>query len=96
MTIGIIWDGLVLCPSVAEAGTHGREGIADVAGMTVNKHEFRDTSTDAVMQELKRAIEALKYGSITIKVHNGKIAQVEITEKRRFDMPIEFEKGGGI
>lgn len=64
--------------------------------MTINKHEFGDTSTDAVIQELKRDIQALKYGTITIKVHNGRITQVEITEKRRFDVPMEFEKGGGI
>ena len=53
-------------------------------------------STDTVIQELKKAIEALKYGMVTIKVHNGKITQVEITEKRRFNEPLEFEKGDGI
>jgi len=62
----------------------------------VNKQEPRDVSTDAVIQELKKAIEALKYGMVTIKVHHGKITQVEITEKKRFDVPGEFEKGGGI
>ncbi len=64
--------------------------------MTTNKHESGDVSTDAVVQELKRDIEALKYGTVTIKVHNGRITQVEITEKRRFDVSVEFEKGGGI
>lgn len=67
-----------------------------MAGTMVNRQESRDVSTDAVMQEIKKAIEALKYGTVTIKVHNGKITQVEITEKRRFDGPGEFEKGGGI
>jgi len=61
-----------------------------------DRRESRDASTDAVMQELKKAIEALKYGTIMIKVHGGRIAQIEITEKRRFDIPTEFEKGGGI
>jgi len=64
--------------------------------MTVNRQEFRSASTEAVMQDLKRAIAALAYGTVTIKVHNGRITQVEITEKRRFDLPMEFEKGGGI
>ena len=67
-----------------------------MAGTMVNKQESRDVSTDAVMQELKKAIEALKYGMVTIKVHNSKITQVEITEKRRFNEPLEFEKGDGI
>jgi hypothetical protein len=67
-----------------------------MAGTMVNKQESRDVSTDTVIQELKKAIEALKYGMVTIKVHNGKITQVEITEKRRFNEPLEFEKGDGI
>jgi hypothetical protein len=67
-----------------------------MAGTMVNKQESRDVSTDAVIQELKKAIEALKYGMVAIKVHNGKITQVEITEKRRFNEPLEFEKGDGI
>lgn len=67
-----------------------------MAETMVNKQESRDVSTDAVMQELKKTIEALKYGTVMIKVHNGRITQVEITEKKRFDVPGEFEKGGGI
>lgn len=67
-----------------------------MAGTMVNKQESRDVSTDAVIRELKKAIEALKYGMVAIKVHNGKITQVEITEKRRFNGPLEFEKGDGI
>jgi hypothetical protein len=70
--------------------------MAKMTGMTTNRHESGETSTDAVIQGLKRDIQALKYGTITIKVHNGKITQVEITEKRRFDVPTGFEKGGGI
>jgi hypothetical protein len=30
-------------------------------------------------------INALKYGSVTITVHNGEIVQIEKTEKTRFD-----------
>jgi hypothetical protein len=67
-----------------------------MAGTMVNKQESRDVSTNTVIQELKEAIEVLKYGLIAIKVHNGKITQMEITEKRRFNEPREFEKGDGI
>ncbi len=61
-----------------------------------SKHESRDASVDAVLQELRTIIEKLAYGTITIKVHNARVTQLEITEKRRFDEPWEFEKGGGI
>jgi hypothetical protein len=61
-----------------------------------NKYESRSGSTDAVIQELKKIIEELVYGTITIKVHNGRVTQLEITEKRRIGEPLEFEKGGGI
>jgi len=62
----------------------------------VNKQESNDASTEAIIRGLRKDVESLRYGTITIKVHNGKITQVEITEKRRFDVPMEFEKGGGI
>jgi len=71
-----------------------RSGTA--AATVARSQEFRSASTDAIVQELKGIIEALKFGTITIKVHNGRIVQVEITEKKRFDVPMEFEKGGGI
>ena len=58
--------------------------------------EYKPVSTDTVIQDLKKVIESLKYGTVAIKVHNGRITQVEITEKRRFDLSPEFEKGEGI
>jgi hypothetical protein len=72
------------------------DGFRGVAETVTRNQESRDVSADAVIQELRKAIEALKYGTITIKVHNGKITQMEITEKRRFGVPMDFEKGGGI
>ena len=61
-----------------------------------DRRESRDVATDVVLREVARAIEALKFGVVTIKVHSGKITQVEITEKRRFNDAPCFEKGGGI
>ncbi len=60
------------------------------------KQESKDAAADAMIQELKKTIEALKYGTITIKVHNGKVAQIETTARRRFRVPLDFEKGDGI
>jgi hypothetical protein len=67
-----------------------------VAATVTRNQESRNVPADAVIEELWKAIESLKYGTIAIKVHNGKITQMEVTEKRRFDVPTEFAKGGGI
>lgn len=37
-------------------------------------------SIDAV----KSALEALRFGSITLTVHESKVVQLDVTEKRRF------------
>ena len=51
---------------------------------------------DAVLEELVKAVRRLTYGTITLKVHDARITQMEITEKRRFDERPGFEKGDGI
>jgi hypothetical protein len=66
------------------------------AGTTCGRESNRDGLTDVVLQELARAISRLKYGSITVKVHDGKVTQMEIAEKKRFDESAGFEKGDGI
>ncbi|CAN5463232.1 hypothetical protein BH10PSE12_BH10PSE12_15380 [soil metagenome] len=38
------------------------------------------TSIDAV----RTALEALRFGSITLTVHDARVVQLDITEKRRF------------
>ncbi len=43
-----------------------------------------------------KAVRRLTYGTITLRVHNAKVTQMEITEKRRFDEHPGFEKGDGI
>jgi len=58
--------------------------------------ESREALMDEVLEELVKAIRRLTYGTITLKVHNAKITQMEITEKRRFDELPGFEKGDGI
>ena len=52
-------------------------------------------TNDAIVRDIKKAIAGLDYGTVTIKVHNTKIVQVEITQIKRFDSGL-FEKGGGI
>lgn len=38
------------------------------------------TSIDAV----RSALEALRFGSITLTVHDARVVQLDVTEKRRF------------
>jgi len=54
------------------------------------------TTNDAIIRDIKTAITELDYGTVTIKVHNSKITQIEITQKRRYDDSGLYEKGGGI
>lgn len=39
---------------------------------------------DAVLQELVHAIGRLRYGSVEITVHEGRVTQIECREKLRF------------
>jgi hypothetical protein len=39
---------------------------------------------DEVAQEIVRAIEQLRFGSIEITVHDGRVTQIERREKVRF------------
>lgn len=40
---------------------------------------------DQAIAALRETLTRLRYGAITLTVHDGRIAQLEITEKRRFD-----------
>jgi hypothetical protein len=60
------------------------------------KNNNESAINNAIVRDISNAIAGLDYGTVTIKVHNSKIVQVEITQKRRFDDTRQFEKGGGI
>ena len=51
---------------------------------------------DAIIKEISDAVGSLKYGTITIKVHDKKIVQIETAERKRFDDVWKLEEGGGI
>lgn len=51
---------------------------------------------DEILKKIQDAVGGLGYGTVTITVHNKKITQVEIAEKKRFDDVWLIEKGGGI
>jgi len=63
--------------------------------MTKNQNE-KNIVNDAIVKDINQAILNLPYGTITIKVHNSKIIQIEVTNKKRFDDVWRLEEGGGI
>ncbi len=38
-----------------------------------------------VLKEIKQALAQIRYGSLEISIHNGRIVQLERREKKRFD-----------
>jgi len=51
---------------------------------------------DSLIKEIATSVEGLAYGEVTIKVHNNKIIQVDISQKTRYDDIWKIEGGGGI
>jgi hypothetical protein len=63
------------------------------------KNDFFENQSDYVNEILKRVTKALsgvKYGSVTITVHNSRVVQIEKSEKIRYDDDQYVVKGGGI
>ncbi len=48
--------------------------------------------TDEVLNEIARAISELRYGSIEITVHEGRVTQIEKREKVRFNQEPQKSK----
>lgn len=64
--------------------------------MSQNKNNNEYSVNDTVVKEIADAIAGLDFGSVLIKVHNARIVQIEVTERKRFDDLWNVEKGGGI
>jgi len=60
------------------------------------KQNSRNIVNDAIIKDIATAIGSLEYGTVIIKVHETKIIQIEVTEKKRFDDVWRVEGGGGI
>ncbi len=57
---------------------------------------LKNIVNDAIIKDIATAVGSLEYGAVTIKVHDTKIIQIEVTEKKRFDDVWRLEGGGGI
>ncbi len=60
------------------------------------KDKSKNIVNDAIIKEISDAVESLDYGTVTIKIHDSKIIQIDVSERKRFDDVWRVEEGGGI
>jgi hypothetical protein len=58
--------------------------------------QSRSIVHDAILKEIAGAINSLEYGTVTIKVHESKVIQIEVAERKRFDDVWKLSEGAGI
>lgn len=51
--------------------------------------------SDAILKEISKSIQGLAFGTVTIKVHNSRVVQLEVTQNKRFD-DVWLTEGSGI
>ena len=64
--------------------------------MGINDNSSKELINDSIIKDIRDSVSKLAYGTVTITVHNKKITQIEVAEKRRFDNVWIVEEGGGI
>ena len=52
--------------------------------MSVTPVSERDTRLDAVFEKLMEALDSVRFGNVVLTVHDGRVVQLDITEKHRF------------
>ena len=63
------------------------------------KKDFFENQTEyeaEVQRRILKALGGIKYGNVTITVHNSKVVQIERSEKTRYDDDHYVIRGGGI
>lgn len=64
--------------------------------MSSNPKVIKNIVNDAIIKDIAQAVDALEYGTVTVKVHDRKITQVEVAQRKRFEDVWKVEEGGGI
>lgn len=49
-----------------------------------SKHQDKDVSATAALKLVTEALQRLRYGAIQLTVHEGRLVQVDVTERSRF------------
>jgi hypothetical protein len=61
-----------------------------------NEKNTKKFINDSILKEVTDALASLTYGTVTIKMHDAKIIQIEVAQRKRFDDIWLIEEGGGI
>jgi len=64
--------------------------------MNINSKAAKNIVNDAIIKDIAEAVDSLEYGTVTVKVHDRKITQVEVAQRKRFEDVWKVEEGGGI
>ena len=64
--------------------------------MNKNSKLTKNIVNDAIIKDIAQAVDSLEYGTVTVKVHDRKIIQVEVAQRKRFEDVWKVEEGGGI
>ena len=64
--------------------------------MTDKRKVAKNIVNDAIIKDIAQAVDSLEYGTVTVKVHDRKITQVEVAQRKRFEDVWKVEEGGGI
>jgi hypothetical protein len=64
--------------------------------MNSNSKATKNIVNDAIIKDIAQAVDSLEYGTVTVKVHDRKITQVEVAQRKRFEDVWRVEEGGGI
>jgi hypothetical protein len=62
------------------------------ANQSQNGFSQANTATNEVTQEILRAIAQLRFGSIEITVHDGRVTQIDRREKVRFNQSPDSQR----
>jgi len=52
--------------------------------LTLEPTPLRDRPHAEALKAVERALEALRFGSVQLILHEGKVVQIEVTERQRF------------
>lgn len=63
--------------------------------MTKGKDDTRDRRMETALSEIRKALEGLQYGSVTVIVQDGIVVQIDKTTKGRVDYSSLDKVSGG-
>lgn len=61
-----------------------------------SKGSSPDVRKDIALEEIRRALDGLQYGSVTVTVQDGVVVQIDRTSKSRPDYSNRVSGGEGI